>query len=97
MLSVVIVGFIWQLILSPMWGIAKGGMSSWWPGASFKPWLGLQGPALVALSLISVWQFVGIPMMLFYAALIGIPDELIEAARSMARATGRLSGASSSR
>ena len=28
-----------------------------------------------------MWQFVGIPMMLFYAALIGIPDELIEAAR----------------
>jgi raffinose/stachyose/melibiose transport system permease protein len=33
------------------------------------------------LSLISVWQFIGIPMMLFYAALIAIPDELIEAAR----------------
>ena len=47
----------------------------------FKPWLGLQGPALIALSLISVWQFVGIPMMLFYASLISIPDELIEAAR----------------
>jgi raffinose/stachyose/melibiose transport system permease protein len=28
-----------------------------------------------------VWQFVGIPMLLFYAALIGIPDELVEAAR----------------
>ena len=24
MLSVVIVGFIWQLILSPLWGIAEG-------------------------------------------------------------------------
>jgi raffinose/stachyose/melibiose transport system permease protein len=45
----------------------------------FKPWLGLEGPALIALSLISVWQFIGIPMMLFYAALIAIPDELIEA------------------
>ncbi|MEJ5203067.1 MAG: sugar ABC transporter permease, partial [Anaerolineales bacterium] len=36
--------------------------------------------ALIAVSLISVWQFVGIPMILFYAALIGIPEELIEAA-----------------
>jgi raffinose/stachyose/melibiose transport system permease protein len=27
-----------------------------------------------------VWQFVGIPMMLIYAALLSIPDEVIEAA-----------------
>jgi len=33
------------------------------------------------VALISVWQFVGIPMILFYTALIGIPDELLEAAR----------------
>jgi raffinose/stachyose/melibiose transport system permease protein len=30
---------------------------------------------------VSVWQWVGIPMLLFLAALVGIPDELIEAAR----------------
>jgi raffinose/stachyose/melibiose transport system permease protein len=40
----------------------------------------MEGPALVVISLISVWQFTGIPMMLFYAALITIPNELIEAA-----------------
>jgi raffinose/stachyose/melibiose transport system permease protein len=33
------------------------------------------------VALISVWQFVGIPMILFYTALIGIPDELLEASR----------------
>jgi raffinose/stachyose/melibiose transport system permease protein len=32
------------------------------------------------LSLISVWQFIGIPMMLIYAALLSIPDEILEAA-----------------
>jgi raffinose/stachyose/melibiose transport system permease protein len=31
--------------------------------------------------LISVWQNIGIPMMLFLAALIRVPDELMEAAR----------------
>ncbi len=36
--------------------------------------------ALVTVSLVSVWQFVGIPMMLIYAALLNIPDEIIEAA-----------------
>jgi len=81
MLSVVIIGFIWQLILSPLWGVAEGLMS--WIGLEslFSPWLGLESSALITLSLISVWQFVGIPMMLFYAALLGIPSELTEAAR----------------
>jgi len=80
MLSVVIIGFIWQLILSPLWGIAAGMMSSVGLEQFFRPWLGLESSALIALSLISVWQFIGIPMMLFYAAMLGIPDELIEAA-----------------
>ncbi len=80
MLSFVIVGFIWQLILSPLWGISEGLMSLVGVEQFFKPWLGLESSALITLSLISVWQFVGIPMMLFYAALLGIPDELIEAA-----------------
>jgi raffinose/stachyose/melibiose transport system permease protein len=80
MLSVVIIGFVWQLILSPLWGISEGFLSLLGLESLFQPWLGLEGPALVALSLISVWQFIGIPMMLFYAALLAIPHELVEAA-----------------
>ncbi len=79
-LSVVIIGFIWQLILSPLWGIAESFMTFFGIGHLFQPWLGLESTALTTISLISVWQFVGIPLMLFYAALIGIPEELIEAA-----------------
>lgn len=81
LLSVVIIGFIWQLILNPLWGIAQGLLQAVGQQQLFKPWLGLPETALLTLSLISVWQFVGIPMMLFYAALIGIPEELTEAAR----------------
>jgi len=80
MLSVVIIGFIWQLILSPLWGIAKGFLNAFALGGLFAPWLGLEGTALVTISLISVWQFVGIPMMLIYAALLNIPDDLVDAA-----------------
>jgi raffinose/stachyose/melibiose transport system permease protein len=47
---------------------------------AFGPWLGKAETALVTVSLVSVWQFVGIPMMLIYAALLNIPDEIIEAA-----------------
>ncbi|MEI7989534.1 MAG: sugar ABC transporter permease [Chloroflexota bacterium] len=79
-LSVVIIGFIWQLILNPLWGVSSSLLKMVSLGFLFKPWLGLVGYALPAVSLISVWQFVGIPMILFYATLIGIPDELLEAA-----------------
>jgi raffinose/stachyose/melibiose transport system permease protein len=81
MLSVVIIGFSWSLILSPLWGIAEGALKLVGLGSLFRPWLGLPSSALVTLALISVWQFVGIPMMLIYAALLNIPDELVDAAR----------------
>ncbi|MGI9595154.1 MAG: carbohydrate ABC transporter permease [Acidimicrobiales bacterium] len=68
-LSVVIVGFIWRQILSPLWGIID------------TPLLGEAETVLPTLSLISVWQFVGMPMIFFYAVLIAIPIDLIEAAR----------------
>jgi raffinose/stachyose/melibiose transport system permease protein len=81
MLSVVIVGFSWNLILSPLWGVAENALKAVGLGGLFAPWLGLPSTALVTLALISVWQFVGIPLMLIYAALLNIPDELVDAAR----------------
>jgi raffinose/stachyose/melibiose transport system permease protein len=81
MLSVVIIGFSWSLILSPLWGVAEGALNTIGLGSLFRPWLGLPSSALITLALISVWQFVGIPMMLIYAALLNIPDELVDAAR----------------
>lgn len=80
MLSVVIVGFTWQLILSPLWGIAKLFLETFGLGFLFAPWLGEESTALITVSLISVWQFVGIPMILIYTALLAIPEELIDAA-----------------
>ena len=80
MLSVVIIGFAWKLILSPLWGVSStllGAVGLKW---LYAPWLGREEYALTALSLISVWQYVGIPMMLIYAALLNIPREVIEAA-----------------
>ncbi len=79
-LSVVIIGFIWNLILNPLWGVSKTILEVVNLGLLFKPWLGLPATALPTVALISVWQFIGIPMILFYAALIAIPEELMEAA-----------------
>ena len=80
MLSVVIIGFTWQLILSPLWGISKMLLQTVGLGTLFAPWLGQESTALITVSLISVWQFVGIPMILIYTALLAIPEELVDAA-----------------
>lgn len=80
LLSFVIVGFIWKLILSPIWGVTPFLLDTVGLKFLFGPWLGKPNSALIAVSLISVWQYVGIPMMLIYAALLNIPDEVIEAA-----------------
>jgi raffinose/stachyose/melibiose transport system permease protein len=68
-ISIVIAAFIWNLLLSPLWGLPIG-----------SGILGSQSLALVAISLISAWQFVGLPMILFYAVLIAIPPDLLDAA-----------------
>ncbi len=80
LLSFIIVGFAWKLILSPIWGITPDLLDAVGLKSLFAPWLGKEAYALTTLALISVWQFVGIPMMLIYAALLSIPDDVIEAA-----------------
>ena len=81
MMSIVIVGYIFNLILSNLWGIPQTILGVVGLEDLVQPWLGLKGSALITVSLISVWQFVGIPMMLFYAALLNIPEEILDAAK----------------
>lgn len=79
MLSVVIIGFVWQLLLSPIWGISENFLYHLGLDQYFDAWLGKESSALITLSFISVWQFVGIPMMLIYATLLNIPDDIVDA------------------
>ncbi len=80
-LSVLVTGFLWTLILNPHWGAINQtlkaiGLDTW-----AKPWLGDKNLALPTISLTSVWQWVGMPTVLFLAGLLGISDEILEAAR----------------
>jgi raffinose/stachyose/melibiose transport system permease protein len=80
-LSVLVIGFLWKLILNPQWGavpylLTKIGLRSW-----VHPWLGDPSTALIVISLISCWQWVGLPTMMYLAALFNIPDDLIEASK----------------
>jgi raffinose/stachyose/melibiose transport system permease protein len=80
MLSFVIVGFGWKLILSPLWGIAPTLLDAVGLKSLFAPYLGRAEYALTTLGFISVWQYLGVPMMLTYAAMLSIPGEILEAA-----------------
>lgn len=82
-LSIVIIGWIWTLMLNPIWGIVNDfftviGLERVIPNAG---WLGDPSVALTTVGLVGVWQWVGMPMILFLASLVGINPDLIEAAR----------------
>lgn len=81
LLSVIIIGFLWKLILNPNFGalntlLAKLGLEEW-----AKPWLGDPETALYAIILVNCWFGIGFAVLIFLAGLQSIPEELIEAAR----------------
>jgi len=80
-LSVLVTGFLWTLILNPQWGAINLTLNAIGVKAWARPWLGDENLALIVISLTSAWQWVGMPTVMFLAGLLGIPDELLEAAR----------------
>ena len=78
----IVIGIMWGRIYDPSSGILNGmltrlGVES---AASF-PWLGDERTAMPATIFVIVWSFVGFYMVLFVAAIKGIPAEIFEAAR----------------
>jgi raffinose/stachyose/melibiose transport system permease protein len=80
-LSLVIVGFLWQLFLNPVWGIVNKSLALIGLGALARPWLGDTHTALVTIILVNAWRWVGFPTIVFLAGIQAIPDEYLEAAR----------------
>jgi len=80
-MSVVITGFLWQIILNPRWGAVNKLLKMAHLGQFARPWLGDPQWVLIVIALVSSWQWVGLPTMMFLAGLLAIPDELLEAAR----------------
>jgi raffinose/stachyose/melibiose transport system permease protein len=80
-LSLVIVGFLWQLFLNPVWGIVNKSLALIGLGGLARPWLGDVHTALIAITLVNAWRWVGFPTIVFLAGIQAIPDEYLEAAR----------------
>ncbi|QGZ59659.1 carbohydrate ABC transporter permease [Paraburkholderia acidiphila] len=77
-LSVTIVTLIWKLVMMPGNGLLAD-MSHTLHLPEFVP-LMHEATALPAIAVVTVWWIMGLPMMLFLAALQQIPQELYEAA-----------------
>ena len=77
-MSSVLVAFVAYLILSPSYGVlnsiieALGGEAiSWYSNAKYWPWI---------LTITHIWQTVGMGSIMYYASLMGVDDNLMEAA-----------------
>lgn len=81
LLSVIVVGFLWKLILNPNYGALNTLLTNLGLGSWAKPWLGDPDTALLAIILVNCWFGIGFAMLIFLAGLQSIPEELIEAAR----------------
>ena len=78
----IVIGLIWAQIYDPNTGILNGvltglGLDQF---TSFA-WLGAVSTARVAVMFVIVWGLVGFYMVLFIAAIKGVPGEIYEAAR----------------
>lgn len=81
MLSLVIAGYIWQYLYSPIGGglneiLAAIGLSS-----LQQVWLGDSNIALFSVAAVHVWMFVGYSTAIFLAGYAGISSEIKDAAR----------------
>ncbi|MDR1600512.1 MAG: sugar ABC transporter permease [Oscillospiraceae bacterium] len=77
-IAVLVTGYMFKMMLNPMWA----GPTLKNIGLAFlsRPWLGERSTALTVISLVSCWQWLGIPTMMFVAGFQGIDEDLLEAA-----------------
>lgn len=80
-LSVIVVGFIFKLILNPVWGVFDKMLRLFGLGFLIQPWLGSPGTALPILALVTAWHNIGIPVVFFSAGIDGVSNDILEAAR----------------
>ncbi|MBZ4644579.1 MAG: sugar transporter permease [Clostridia bacterium] len=79
-LSTVVVGLLWSTILNSQVGILNIVLKKMGLGRLALDWLGNPDIAMYSVSAIIIWQFIGLYMIIFMAALQNIPEEVLESA-----------------
>jgi ABC-type sugar transport system permease subunit len=81
LLSTVAVALLWKLLYNPIFGPINNLLKLIGLGALALPWLGDTRTALLAIVVATVWQQLGMWVLLISAGLERIPVEILEAAR----------------
>lgn len=81
LISALVVGYLWTLMLNPLFGPINQVLKAAGLDALARPWLGDPATALPSIILVNAWQWVGFPMLLFSAGLANIGEDIREAAR----------------
>ena len=80
--SFVVTGVIWRLVLDPNVGILNRTLDAVGLGSLAHSWLGDGSTALPAIIAVSLWQALGLNMLIFFAGLQGLDPTLYEAAET---------------
>ncbi|MFC4619994.1 carbohydrate ABC transporter permease [Camelliibacillus cellulosilyticus] len=81
LLSVVVVGFLFNLILNPVHGGLNAFLNAVGLGFLAKSWLGDPNTALITIIFVNSWYAIGFSMLIFLAGLQSIPSEIPESAK----------------
>jgi N-acetylglucosamine transport system permease protein len=80
LLSLVVIGVLWGFVYNPNTGLLNSGLRAVGLGSLARSWLAEPAFALAAVMAVLIWSSVGFYVVLFAAAIDGIPAELYEAA-----------------
>lgn len=80
-LSTVVISLTWNLIYNTKHGLLNGILEAIGLGTLTQNWLGDTKWAMLAVLVTIIWQFIGLYLIIFLAALQNIPDEVLEAAK----------------
>ncbi|GGM42769.1 sugar ABC transporter permease [Promicromonospora citrea] len=80
LVSPLVVGYLWSLLLSPLFGPVNALLRAVGLDAVAQPWLGDPDTALWVVVLVTAWQWVGFPLLVYGAALGALDPSTQEAA-----------------
>jgi N-acetylglucosamine transport system permease protein len=80
LLSLVVIAVLWGFVYNPNNGLLNGALRALGLDGLTRSWLASPALALIAVMAVLIWSSVGFYVVLFSAAIDGIPRELFEAA-----------------
>ncbi|NED93916.1 sugar ABC transporter permease [Phytoactinopolyspora alkaliphila] len=81
LLSLIVIGFLWQIIFSPNVGALNQFLEAAGLGALAQNWLGSPSTALYTVIFVEGWYRLGFSILVFLASMQAIPGAIFEAAR----------------